>query len=108
MFHLYIFKTGRRSDEHDDRGQHETGPDPSAPVTRRGVLTSFLTGKPMDIPEHDVVCTFKFMVVIPLSCPNVGNNYEVDLWCDKIILMCSILCGSTQQTKVFSNYQLCS
>jgi len=67
-FTYIIFKIGRRSDEHDDRGQHETGPDPSAPVTRRGVLTSFLTGKPMDIPEHDVVCTVKFMAVIPLSC----------------------------------------
>jgi cyclin-dependent kinase 10 len=66
---MYItFKTGKRSDEHDDRGPHEAGPDPSAPVTRRGVLTSFLTGKPMDIPEHDVVCTFKLIVLSALFC----------------------------------------
>ena len=32
------------------------GTDPSAPITRRGVLTSFLTGKPMEIPEQDIVC----------------------------------------------------
>lgn len=46
---------GRRSDGEDEKGPQEAGPDPSAPVTRRGVLTSFLTMKPMDIPEQDVV-----------------------------------------------------
>lgn len=33
----------------------ELGRDPTAPITRRGVLTSLLTGKPMEIPEQDVV-----------------------------------------------------
>lgn len=33
----------------------EAGPDPTAPVTRRGILTSLLTGKQMEIPEQDVV-----------------------------------------------------
>lgn len=33
----------------------EGGPDPSAPIQRKGVLTSFLTGKPMEIPEQDIV-----------------------------------------------------
>lgn len=31
------------------------GSDPSAPITRRGILTSLLTGKPMEIPEQDIV-----------------------------------------------------
>jgi cyclin-dependent kinase 10 len=45
-------------DKQSEEGANEAGPDPSAPVTRRGVLTSFLTGKPMDIPEQDIVCAF--------------------------------------------------
>lgn len=43
------------NDDADKKAVTELGPDPSAPITRRGVLTSFLTGKPMEIPEQDVV-----------------------------------------------------
>lgn len=39
----------------DKKAISDSGPDPSAPITRKGVLTSFLTGKPMEIPEQDVV-----------------------------------------------------
>lgn len=39
----------------DKKTASDSGPDPSAPITRRGVLTSFLTGKPMEIPEQDIV-----------------------------------------------------
>lgn len=33
----------------------EPGPDPSAPVTRKGLLLSLSTGKSMEIPEQDMV-----------------------------------------------------
>lgn len=33
----------------------DTGHEPQAPITRRGFLTSFKTGKAMNIPETDVV-----------------------------------------------------
>lgn len=33
----------------------EAGPDPSAPITRRGILMSLVSNKPMEIPEQDVV-----------------------------------------------------
>lgn len=39
----------------DKKAASEAGPDPSAPITRKGVLTSFLTGKPMEIPDQDIV-----------------------------------------------------
>lgn len=29
--------------------------DPQAPITRKGVLTSFRTGRPMEIKEDDIV-----------------------------------------------------
>lgn len=32
----------------------EPGPDPSAPVTRKGLLMSLSTGKSMEIPEQDM------------------------------------------------------
>lgn len=35
--------------------QTNDGMEPSAPITKRGVLTSFKTGKPMSIPDGDVV-----------------------------------------------------
>lgn len=48
----------------DKKTVSESGPDPSAPITRRGVLTSFLTGKPMEIPEQDIVIIqFNFLFV---------------------------------------------
>lgn len=31
------------------------GNEPSAPITRKGILTSFKTGKQMSIPDKDVV-----------------------------------------------------
>lgn len=39
--------------------------DPSAPITRRGVLMSFVTGKVMEIPDEDLVSY------------NIKNNYNV-------------------------------
>lgn len=47
----------------DDKGKESetklssdvTNPDPSAPIQNKGILTSFVTGKKMPIPEHDVV-----------------------------------------------------
>lgn len=48
----------KKSVEHNDsdkKAVSESGPDPSAPITRKGVLTSFLTGKAMEIPEQDIV-----------------------------------------------------
>lgn len=50
----------------DKKGVSESGPDPSAPITRKGVLTSFLTSKPMEIPEQDIVIQFSFISVIDL------------------------------------------
>lgn len=41
--------------------------DPSIPVSKKGVLTSFLTGQPMPIPEKDNVLHFFSM------CNNVGS-----------------------------------
>lgn len=35
--------------------QNENGSEPSAPITKKGILTSFKTGKPMNIPESDIV-----------------------------------------------------
>lgn len=53
------------SDQNDNerRGGNlcEAGPDPSAPITRRGILTSLLSGKPMEIPEQDIVCNELFL-----------------------------------------------
>lgn len=48
----------KQSDQNDieKKTNSDVGPDPSAPITRRGILTSLLNGKPMEIPESDVVC----------------------------------------------------
>lgn len=45
----------------DSKGIIEAGPDPTAPVTRRGILTSLLTGKSMEIPEQDVLGKCRFV-----------------------------------------------
>jgi hypothetical protein len=37
--------------------------DPSIPVNKKGVLTSFLTGQPMPIPEKDNV-----LLLVPYIC----------------------------------------
>lgn len=50
-------KSIERNDS-DKKTIMDSGPDPSAPITRKGVLTSFLTGKPMEIPEQDIVRNF--------------------------------------------------
>lgn len=55
-------KKSVENNDTDKKAASETGPDPSAPITRRGVLTSFLTGKPMEIPEQDIV------IISPLFC----------------------------------------
>lgn len=48
----------------DKKAVSDSGPDPSAPITRKGVLTSFLTGKPMEIPEHDIVIKFLSLCIL--------------------------------------------
>lgn len=49
---------GKKSVENNDTDKKllsDAGPDPTAPIIRRGILTSFLSGKPMEIPERDIV-----------------------------------------------------
>ncbi|VEN59056.1 unnamed protein product [Callosobruchus maculatus] len=41
--------------------QMECGSEPSAPITKKGILTSFLTGKPMNIPESDILGRCRFV-----------------------------------------------
>lgn len=47
------------SEEKLDEPENEVvvNPDPNAPITRRGILMSFVTGKMMEIPEDDMVST---------------------------------------------------
>lgn len=52
----------------DKKNVSDSGPDPSAPITRKGVLTSFLTGKPMEIPEHDIVIQFLLVYHVTFVC----------------------------------------
>lgn len=42
--------------------QAENGTDPSAPITKKGILTSFKTGKPMNIPDTDVVSALSLIL----------------------------------------------
>lgn len=41
--------------ESEGKRSNEASSDPSAPITNKGVLTSFVTGKKMAIPEQDLV-----------------------------------------------------
>lgn len=50
----------------DKKAVSDSGPDPSAPITRKGVLTSFLTGKAMEIPEQDIVIN-SILFYLPLN-----------------------------------------
>ncbi|CAK9800527.1 Cyclin-dependent kinase 10 [Anthophora quadrimaculata] len=54
-------KKSVENNDTDKKAASESGPDPSAPITRRGVLTSFLTGKPMEIPEQDILGKCRFV-----------------------------------------------
>lgn len=56
-----MVKKSPENNDVENKGANDAGSDPSAPITRRGVLTSFLSGKPMEIPEQDVV-SFLFTV----------------------------------------------
>jgi len=47
----------------DKKAVSDSGPDTSAPITRKGVLTSFLTGKAMEIPEQDVVINYYYIIL---------------------------------------------
>lgn len=47
----------------DKKAIADSGPDPTAPITRKGVLTSFLTSKPMEIPEQDIVSDCAFISI---------------------------------------------
>jgi cyclin-dependent kinase 10 len=52
---LFYLGAKRGLADNDVEEKQNDGPDPSAPITRKGVLTSFITGKPMPIPEQDTV-----------------------------------------------------
>ncbi|XP_071056987.1 cyclin-dependent kinase 10 isoform X1 [Onthophagus taurus] len=41
--------------------QTENGAEPSAPITKKGILTSFKTGKAMNIPETDILGRCRFV-----------------------------------------------
>lgn len=41
--------------------------DPHAPITRKGVLRSLITGRPIEIREEDVVCDHSYFVVVLTS-----------------------------------------
>lgn len=36
-------------------GSQSEGTEPSAPITKKGILTSFINGKSMNIPDSDIV-----------------------------------------------------
>lgn len=55
MFIILDESAIKKTGEDAEKKILEIGPDPTAPITRKGVLTSFLTGKPMEIPEQDIV-----------------------------------------------------
>jgi hypothetical protein len=61
-------------------GQH-IRPDPSAPVSRKGVLTSLLTGKQMPIPDNDIVRTHKFKptLIKHTHLFNISSLGDVDM-----------------------------
>lgn len=41
--------------------------DPQAPVTRKGILTSFRTGRPMPIKEEDVVIYILLIISVKVK-----------------------------------------
>uniref|UniRef100_A0A1B6CMG3 Cyclin-dependent kinase 10 n=1 Tax=Clastoptera arizonana TaxID=38151 RepID=A0A1B6CMG3_9HEMI len=47
--------------ENDSKQSNEASSDPTAPVANKGVLTSFLTGKKMAIPEQDLLGRCRFV-----------------------------------------------
>jgi hypothetical protein len=59
--HLFIFISAEKRSAGAGNGQH-IRPDPSAPVSRKGVLTSLLTGKQMPIPDADIVCIHRLYI----------------------------------------------
>ena len=70
----------KKSGDNDlDAKGAENGRDPTAPITRKGVLTSLLTGKPMEIPELDIVSFKKlhylFKILIYFSFSKKIFNY---------------------------------
>ncbi|XP_044737742.1 cyclin-dependent kinase 10 [Chrysoperla carnea] len=48
-------------EKNDESLQGDLGQEPSAPITRRGFLTSFKTGKTMNIPDSDVLGRCRFV-----------------------------------------------
>lgn len=61
---------------------HNDGAEPSAPITRRGVLTSLKTGKQMSIPDSDVVRT-KISLRKKIACNSMFYHFSwvvVDLY----------------------------
>lgn len=47
--------------ESEEKRSNEASSDPSAPITNKGVLTSFVTGKKMAIPEQDLLGRCRFV-----------------------------------------------
>lgn len=47
--------------ESEGKRSNEASSDPSAPITNKGVLTSFVTGKKMAIPEQDLLGRCRFV-----------------------------------------------
>ncbi|XP_044269221.1 cyclin-dependent kinase 10 [Tribolium madens] len=41
--------------------ENENGAEPSAPISKKGILTSFLTGKSMEIPDSDILGRCRFV-----------------------------------------------
>lgn len=48
--------------------------DPQAPVTRKGVLRSLRTGRPIEIREDDLVRN-RFVFVISIACETFHENH---------------------------------
>lgn len=55
----------------------ENGAEPSAPITKKGILTSFQTGKPMNIPDTDIV---RLQHKMPLSVHLNDNSPFLVAW----------------------------
>lgn len=60
----------------------ENGAEPSAPISKKGILTSFLSGKSMDIPDSDIVA-IKFTLLyfydncLPISVGKVQICFRI-------------------------------
>lgn len=51
--------------------------EPTAPITKKGVLMSFLTGEPMSIPDTDLVSNLHYLGHLIISLCNLLTVGEV-------------------------------